>query len=159
MLALRRIADADLPLPFGIGVNRGDVFAGDIGPWYRRTYTVMGDDVNLAARLMAQAGSNEIYATAEVLERSDTRFEDRALEPFAVKGKTQAGARVVACGAATGSRSREATTLARFSLVGRDAEMAVLDEPSSRTRGGQGRLVRDRRRARDRQDALARGGP
>ncbi|MDP9295823.1 MAG: adenylate/guanylate cyclase domain-containing protein, partial [Actinomycetota bacterium] len=44
--ALRRVADADLRLPIRIGVNRGAVFAGDIGPAYRRTYTVMGDTVN-----------------------------------------------------------------------------------------------------------------
>ena len=86
LLALRHIAEGKGAIPFGIGVNRGDVFAGDIGPWYRRTYTVMGDDVNLAARLMAQAGPNEIYATADVLERSDTRFDTEALEPFSVKG-------------------------------------------------------------------------
>ena len=56
LFALRRIADADHPIPIQIGVNRGGVFAGDIGPWYRQTYTVMGDAVNLAARLMAKAG-------------------------------------------------------------------------------------------------------
>ena len=55
LLALRTIVDADLPIPIRIGVNRGAIFAGDIGPFYRRTYTVMGDAVNLAARLMAKA--------------------------------------------------------------------------------------------------------
>jgi len=139
LLTLRRIADADLPLPLGIGVNRGGVFAGDIGPWYRRTYTVMGDGVNLAARLMAQAGANEIYATAEVLEHSDTRFEVAELEPFAVKGKSKP-VHAWSLGAATGSRSREAP-LERFSLVGRDAEMAVLDAALEQTRAGEGRLV------------------
>ena len=32
LLALRKIVDAKLPLPIRIGVNRGAVFAGDIGP-------------------------------------------------------------------------------------------------------------------------------
>ena len=63
LLALRRIADGERRLPVRIGVNHGPVFAGDIGPPYRRTYTVMGDAVNLAARLMAKARTGEIYAT------------------------------------------------------------------------------------------------
>ena len=53
--AARRIIEAPHPLPIRIGVNRGHVFAGDIGTAYRRTFTVMGDTVNLAARLMAAA--------------------------------------------------------------------------------------------------------
>ena len=41
LLALRKIVAADLPIPIRIGVHRGSVFAGDIGPAYRRT--VYGD--------------------------------------------------------------------------------------------------------------------
>ena len=33
-----------------MGVNRGPVFTGEVGPPYRRWYAVMGDTVNLAAR-------------------------------------------------------------------------------------------------------------
>jgi class 3 adenylate cyclase len=89
LLALRGIVDAGLPVDLRIGVNRGAIFAGDIGPFYRRTYTVMGDVVNLAARLMAKAPPGRIYATADVLDRSNTLFEVTALEPFAVKGKAK----------------------------------------------------------------------
>ena len=78
LLALRTIVDADLPIPVRIGVNRGAIFAGDIGPFYRRTYTVMGDAVNLSARLMAKAEPGHIYATADVLDRSNTLFATTA---------------------------------------------------------------------------------
>ena len=47
LLALQKIGASDPALPLRIGVHRGAVFAGDIGPAYRRTYTVMGDAVNL----------------------------------------------------------------------------------------------------------------
>ena len=76
--ALRSIADADLPLPLQIGVNDGHVFAGTIGATHRATFTVMGDTVNLAARLMSAAPAGEVYATAGVLDRSRARSSRRA---------------------------------------------------------------------------------
>ena len=123
LLALRKIVDTDLPIPIRIGVHRGSVFAGDIGPVYRRTYTVMGDAVNLSARLMAKAEPGQIYATADVLDRSNTLFETTELEPFAVKGKAQADSGVVGR-QSQGSRKRH-IALERLPLTGRDAELAV----------------------------------
>ena len=140
LLALRHIADGRGSIPFGIGVNRGDVFAGDIGPWYRRTYTVMGDDVNLSARLMAQAGAYEIYATAEVLDRSDTRFETEVLEPFAVKGKSHP-VQAWSVGHAVGSRARESTSLERLPLMGRDDELRLLLDRLEAREQDQGLLI------------------
>jgi class 3 adenylate cyclase len=87
--AMRRIAERDRVLPVRIGVNRGHVFAGEIGPWYRRTYTVMGDTVNLAARVMAKAVPGQILATTGVLEQAHSPFATEALEPFYVKGKSR----------------------------------------------------------------------
>ena len=120
-------------------MNRGSVFAGDIGPWYRRTYTVMGDAVNLAARLMAKAQPGLIYATADVLDRSNTLFETAELEPFAVKGKTKP-VRAWAVGAAIGSRTREMTEQ-RYPLAGRATEMASLMDALGVVLRGEGRLV------------------
>ncbi len=67
LLAVREIMDAGVPLPIRIGVNRGSVFVGEVGPPYRRTFTVMGDAVNLAARLMAKAEPGQILTTPDLL--------------------------------------------------------------------------------------------
>ena len=138
LLALRRIADREHAIPIRIGVNKGSVFAGDIGPWYRRTYTVMGDAVNLAARLMAKATAGEIYATAEVLEASGTRFATTELEPFMVKGKAQP-VQAWAVGEVLGSRTRD--TSVQLPLIGRDRELRDLQEALAEAREGRGVLV------------------
>ena len=139
LLALRKIVDTDLPIAIRIGVNRGSVFAGDIGPAYRRTYTVMGDAVNLAARLMAKAEPGQIYATADVLDHSNTLFATTELEPFAVKGKAKP-VQAWAVGRAQGSRKRH-IALARLPLIGRDAELAQIQQALASARSGSGRLI------------------
>ena len=53
--AARRRSTSSLPLPLRAGVNRGRVFAGEVGAPFRRTYTILGDTAALAARLMARA--------------------------------------------------------------------------------------------------------
>ncbi len=85
--AMRRILDAPQKFHLRAGINRGHVFTGDVGTSFRRTFTVMGDTVNLAARLMASAGSGQLYASPQVLDESSTLFRTEALEPFRVKGK------------------------------------------------------------------------
>jgi class 3 adenylate cyclase/tetratricopeptide (TPR) repeat protein len=139
LLALRRIVEADISLPLRIGVNRGSAFCGEVGPPYRRKYTVMGDAVNIAARLMAKAPTGEIYATRGALDRSPTRFALTELEPFTVKGKRRP-VQAWAVGPAVGSRAREKVP-ERFPLVGRERELAALDEALASVRGGAGRLV------------------
>ena len=139
LLALREIIAADLPLPVRIGVHRGAVFAGDIGPVYRRTYTVMGDAVNVAARLMAKAEPGRIYATADVLDRSDTLFELTELAPLTVKGKTQP-LRAWSVGRGIGSRTRN-LSLERLPLIGRSAELGLVRKALASARSGSGRLV------------------
>ena len=67
MLRVARVVlDRAGRLPLRIGVNRGHVFAGDFGPVFRRTYSVKGDAVNLAARLASAAVPGKALATADV---------------------------------------------------------------------------------------------
>ena len=121
--ALRAIVEAGNELDLRIGVNRGPVFAGDIGPAYRKTYTVMGDAVNLAARLMAKASPGQILATEGVLDRSRTQFNTETLEPFMVKGKARP-ITAYAVGRVRALRARGDAS--RVPLVGREQEMRLL---------------------------------
>jgi adenylate cyclase len=51
-------------LGVGIGVNTGQVIAGTVGGAGRLEYTVVGDAVNVASRLQAEAEAGEIVATS-----------------------------------------------------------------------------------------------
>ena len=122
-----------------IGVHRGGVFAGNIGPSYRKTYTVMGDAVNLTARLMAKAEPGHAYATESILERSNTLFETTEIEPFAVKGKAEP-VHAWSLGKAKGSRGR-LVTLQRLALTGRNNELGVIRKILGGMRSGVGHLI------------------
>jgi tetratricopeptide (TPR) repeat protein len=114
------------------------VFSGDIGTDYRSTYTVMGDTVNLAARLMAAAPPGAVYAAPSVLDHSHTMFATQALEPFHVKGKT-APVQAYAVGEETGIRTERSHGDLPF--TGRDWELAVVREALARTSRGTGAAI------------------
>ena len=133
----RAVIDGPQPLPIRIGVNRGHVFAGEIGTHHRRTFTVMGDTVNLAARVMAAAPAAKIYATASVLDFSRTQFVTEALQPFNVKGKSEP-VQAYRVDEALGSK---ADAYGVLPFLGRDKELATLANALDKARAGHGNCV------------------
>ena len=138
LLALRAIVESKPPVPLRIGVNAGPVFVGSVGPFYRRTYTVMGDAVNLAARVMAKAAPGQLLSTETVLERSTARFATAPLEPFMVKGKAHP---VVAHEVGPPLSATEPGSRRTPPLVGRDGELSQLLGLMEQARAGTGVLV------------------
>ncbi|MGZ4315726.1 MAG: AAA family ATPase [Gaiellaceae bacterium] len=118
----RELSDRPGLIPIRIGIDTGRVFTGDFGPSYRRTYAVLGDAINTAARVMSRAEAGQILSTDVVLERSRTMFSTTPIEPFAAKGKAEL-VRASVVGAIVGRRGeREAET----PLLGREDELAAL---------------------------------
>lgn len=86
------LAAKSLPrLRFGIGVHRGEVVAAVIGSDDMMEFTVLGDSVNVAARVesLTRHHGVDILVTGSVREKLDERFRLRELPPTEVKGKSE----------------------------------------------------------------------
>lgn len=82
------IVKHESPLELRIGAQTGRVFAGFIGHPYRWTYTMMGDCMSTAARMLGRADDREIIAVGDVIDDTRTPFSTDQLDPFRVKGKS-----------------------------------------------------------------------
>ena len=128
-----------------IGVASGYVFAGNVGSERRRGYTVMGDVVNLSARLMQAAGKKEILMDRHTTRRVEGKFICKELAPIHVKGKREPVSVYQPAGTreetkvwdAEGARTRRRTP----PIVGREQELARIEESIERAVAGRGQLL------------------
>jgi predicted ATPase/class 3 adenylate cyclase len=72
-----------------IGVSQGRARTGAYGSLSRRTYGVLGDEVNMAARLMQNAGYGQVWVNQNVQKAVADAFIWEELAPLIVKGKSQ----------------------------------------------------------------------
>ncbi len=124
-----------------IGLSRGVMRTGAYGGATRRTYGVLGDEVNLAARLMERATPGQVLASETVWQATQVDFNWQARPALEVKGKRAA----VTPAALLGRREQASLHLpeatAAMPMVGRRAELALVEEKLELARQGQGQIV------------------
>lgn len=86
----RWAAEGRPTIDVGIGINYGEVFAGNIGSHRRLEYTVIGDSVNIAARLCSRANAGDILVTESFRALVSEAREFEWLPEMALKGKLHA---------------------------------------------------------------------
>ena len=83
-------------LPIGIGLDFGLAFVGNVGAGEAKDWTAVGDVVNTAARLQAEAKPGQIVMSERVYREVSERFPDAVADQLTLKGKSEpVAARVV----------------------------------------------------------------
>ncbi len=119
------------------GVNRGLVYAGFLGSDRRRTFTVMGDPTNLAARLQGKAEPGTIAVSQPVLDGARGRYPTGELPPILVRGRLAPVTVHRLLGPAVELRTSEVDP----EFVGRDEELARLRGALDEARRGRGAAI------------------
>ncbi len=124
-----------------IGISQGRMRTGAYGSPARRTYGVLGDEVNVAARLMANAEPGQILISKRVADAVSRDYHLLDLQSIRVKGKRDPMPVSVVLNR---QRSSPRSPSAQFEtpLVGRDDELARIEQVVKSVAAGEGRILR-----------------
>jgi class 3 adenylate cyclase/tetratricopeptide (TPR) repeat protein len=122
-----------------IGLNLGTAFAGNVGSAVRKEYTVMGDAVNVAARVMSKAEWGQVWCSEATMQAIASRMDCDDRGSLVLKGKALPLQLFQLIG------ERELPTARapdEGPLIGRDVDLAWLRQRLDAAMGGSGAAVR-----------------
>ncbi len=132
-------------LDMRIGLNTGEVSAAQVGGEVRgisyKTYTVMGDAVNLAARLEHESRIGHIMVGELTYKLAAHAFEFIDLGYKAIRGKKEPVHCYEVVGPKQERRNRRGLAGRDLPLIGRDGELSALWERLQNTLEGHGQVV------------------
>ena len=127
---------------FRIGINSGLVVVGSIGDNLRMDYSAIGDTTNMASRLQTSAEPGEILVSETTARLVEGYIHLEALTPVEVRGKTEPVSVYKVLGSLPRRSpiiSRSERTLSQF--VGRERELATLEELFAQVESGKGHVI------------------
>jgi adenylate cyclase len=127
--------------PLQIGISQGVMRVGACGGRTRREYSALGDDVNIAARLMTSAAPGEILISDRLRKGIPDNFMMEARPSMKMKGKAE----LLPVFAVLGMEQQRAIRLQEpsyaLAMIGRGREMALLGEKLQSILQGRGQII------------------
>ncbi len=137
----KEVEELGLQVPLQIGISQGVMRVGLLGGRTRREYSALGDDVNLAARLMSSAAPGEILISGRLRKALVDDFMVEARPSMPVKGKKE----LVHVFAVLGLQQHRAIRLQEpsyaLAMIGRNQEMTLLGEKLQSVLQGHGQII------------------
>ncbi|MFN8489929.1 MAG: tetratricopeptide repeat protein [Caldilineaceae bacterium] len=141
-LALREKPDTLAYIgPIQIGISQGRMRAGAYGGTNHRTYGVLGDEVNMAARLMMAAKPGQILVSLAARRSMNTSFSLDELPPIRVKGKSEPAIIFALNGVQQGRGFHLVTSTYTLPMVGRKAELTLVAQKLAQAGQGHGQII------------------
>lgn len=120
-----------------IGMGRGQMRTGAYGSQKRRTYGVLGEKVNLAARLMGAAKPGQILCDQATFQAASSIISFETLAPIRLKGKEEP----FTVYQPLVEKKKSTQFSVKADIVGREAERALLLESLKGLKQGKSRVV------------------
>jgi class 3 adenylate cyclase len=124
-----------------VGINTGEVVVGTVGSDLRYEYTALGDTMNVAARMETAAPPGGVLVTAHTHRFIAAGFDTADRGEMSVKGKSRpVHAFQILARRAAPEKMRGVAGL-KSAMVGRDSELAKLEDRVDAVRAGSGGVV------------------